>query len=66
MGRGYFFFTMVLFGYLKLIHSLNVPSLFLKKSIGATQSETLGHMYPFLKNYSNCICNYFNSGVLIL
>jgi hypothetical protein len=66
MGRGYLFFPMFLFNYLKSIHNLNVPSFFLTKSIGVPQGETLGHMYPFFNNSSIFICNYFNSGVLIL
>jgi hypothetical protein len=66
MGRGYFLFIVDIFNYLKSLHNLKVPSFFLTKSTSAPQGETLGRMYPFFKNSSNFICNYFNFGVLIL
>jgi hypothetical protein len=65
MGRGYLFLTVDLLSCRKSIHNLKVPYLFLMKSIGAPQGETLFRMYPFLSNSSKCIFNSFNFGVLI-
>jgi len=66
LGKGYLFFMVTLFNYLKSIHSLKVPSFLFTKGIGAPQSETLGCIYPFFNNSSSCICNSFNSNVPIM
>jgi len=66
LGKGYFFFMVTLFSCLKSMHSLKVPSFFLKKSIGAPQGDTLRWIYPLFKSSLSYIYNSFNSCVLIL
>ena len=48
------------------MHSLIVPSFFFTNKTGAPQGETLGRIYPFSSNSSNCFFNSCNLAGAIL